>query len=152
MKHFIAGIALALFYAVPMPAQNTNGSADNIVGNYFVSHEGEDSKVTVTGHGDGTYQARVYWVKDSLDKDGRKRLDEKNPDKALRSTPCDNILLIWDLKYNPEKQRWEKGKIYDPTRGIRANATAFFAPDGKLQIKGSLMGFSETVVWERINE
>ena len=54
------------------------------------------------------------------------------------------------LKYNEAKHRWDGGKVYDPTRGIRANATCFFGEDGMFRLKGSLLGFSQTVIWEKI--
>lgn len=141
-------VILSLLGIFGLSAEDRNSSADNIVGNYHVEHDGELSKVAITSCPDGTYQAKVYWIKNSTDANGRKRLDVKNPDKELRKTPCDQILLIWGLKYNPEKQCWEKGKIYDPTRGIRANATASFREDGALLIRGSLLGISETVIWQ----
>lgn len=139
---------LSLFSIFGFASDDKNLSADNIVGNYEVERDGEMSKVSITSGPDGTYQAKVYWVKNDLDKDGRKRLDEKNPDKELRNIPCDQILIMWDLKYNPDKHRWEKGKIYDPTRGIKASATVSFQDDGTLLIRGSVMGISEKVIWK----
>lgn len=137
---------------VSAEAQDNNGKADNILGKYLVVHETEESKVEVTRQSDGTYKAQIYWVKNAYDKNGRKRLDEKNPDKSLRNTPCDEIVLFWDLRYNADKDRWEKGKVYDPTRGIRANLSATIDKSGNLLIRGSLMGFSQTVVWKPVGE
>lgn len=133
-------------------AQDNNGKADNILGKYLVVHEAEESKVEVTKQSDGTYKAQIYWVKNAYDKNGKKRMDEKNPDKALRNTPCDEIVLFWDLKYNDDKHRWEKGKVYDPTRGIRANLSATIDKSGSLLLKGSLMGFSQTVTWKPVDK
>ena len=41
-------------------------------------------------------------------------------------------------------------KIYDPQRGIRAKLTAWFTADGRLALKGSLFGISETVYWTKL--
>lgn len=149
--------ALILSLCLIMPfvaaeAQDNNGKADNILGKYLVIHEAEESKVEVTRQPDGTYRAQMYWVKNAYDKDGKKRTDEKNPDKSMRSTPCDEIVLFWDLRYNAEKHRWEKGKVYDPLRGIKANLSATIDKSGDLLIRGSLMGFSQTVVWKPLDE
>ena len=122
---------------------------DNIVGVYFVSHEGEESRVRIFRQPDDTYSAQVLWIKDSLDRDGNLRLDARNPDKSLRNVPCNRIIIMKGLKYDSEKGRWS-GKVYDPTRGIRANATCSFDPDGRLRVRGSLLGISETVWWKKL--
>ena len=82
-----------------------------------------------------------------LDEDGNVRLDEKNPDRSLRHVECDKIVLFSGLKYEPSKDKWSDAKLYDPTRGIRANMTCEFEADGKLKVKGSLLGFSQSIYW-----
>lgn len=132
-------------------AQNPlNAKAESIVGNYDVKHGGFQSKVRISKASDGSYMAQIYWVENPNDPaTGKKILDERNPDKSLRNVPCDQIVLVRGLKYNAKKECWDGGKIYDPTRGINANASAEFAPDGRLKIRGSLMGFGETVYWDK---
>ena len=98
---------------------------------------------------DGTFTARVIWVENKFDRNGNVRLDEKNPDKSLRTTPCDQITIIEGLEFNPAKKRWDKGKIYDPTRGIRANVSCVFVSPDSLKVRGTLMGFGETIYWTR---
>ena len=98
---------------------------------------------------DGSFTAQVIWVEDRLDSNGNVRLDEKNPDKSLRTTPCDQITIIEGLEFNPAKKRWDKGKIYDPTRGIRANVSCVFVSPDSLKVRGTLMGFGETIYWTR---
>ena len=148
---FSAALFFAVLSALPVSEQESlNSQADNIVGLYYVSYDGEESKVRFTKEADGTYRAQTVWVKDCRDADGNVRRDEKNPDKRLRNVPCDSIVLITGLEYNKAKHRWDGGKVYDPTRGIRANATCFFGEDGRFRLKGSLLGFSQTVIWEKI--
>lgn len=153
MKHpfTLAIAALLLFCTLPSYAQSAlNDDADSIVGTYFASHAGEDSKVSFTKSDDGTYMAQVIWCAIDKDPDGNKYLDVKNPDKSLRNTPCDQIVLIKGLKYNATKKVWNGAKIYDPTRGIKASATVKFLPNGDLSIRGTVMGIGETVVWQRL--
>lgn len=154
MRRFIL-TCMCIFCAMAAGMAQEKGSndiPDSITGNYFVKHGGEDSKVKVFKQKDGTYCAQVYWLQNKLDNNGKVRLDEKNPDKTKRNTPCDQIILMEGLKYNSGKKRWDGGKIYDPTRGIRANATCSFDSDKVLKIRGSVMGIGETVVWEKITE
>ena len=151
MKHFFTSVALLLisFGATAFAQNQPHSEADRIVGMYYVAYEGEESKVKFTKEEDGTYKAQTVWVKGCRD-GGEVKRDVKNPDKKLRNVPCDSIVLITGLQYNEAKHRWDGGKVYDPTRGIRANATCFFGEDGMFRLKGSLLGFSQTVIWEKI--
>lgn len=144
----ILTLLLLVMGTLPMIAQTPkNDMADNIVGKYIAIQNGEESKVRIVKEKDNTYTAQVYWVKNDLDKAGKKRLDTQNPDKSLRTVPCDEVVLIKGLKYNSSKSVWDGAKIYDPTRGIKANATFRFEQDGRLSVKGTVLGISETVYW-----
>lgn len=152
MRNILSAITLILGLAISMAARESGAGSkeSDIEGIYLVSHQGEESKVKISRDEDGTFSAQVIWVKDRLDRNGNVRLDEKNPDKALRNTPCDRIVLITGLEFDTAKQRWHKGKIYDPTRGIKANAMCWFENSTDLKVRGSLMGFSETIIWKKV--
>lgn len=144
-------MSLAVYPALSQDC-DPNSSEDSIVGTYFVSHEGENSKVVIFKvENEDVFGARVIWLEHRLDENGNVRLDRKNPDKSLRDTPCDKITIIEGLEYNPDKKRWDSGKIYDPTRGIRANVTCSFDSPDTLRIRGSLMGIGETVYWKKLS-
>ena len=85
------------------------------------------------------------------DKDakGNKILDTKNPDKNLRSKPADQVVLFSGLKYDTKKRCWNDTKIYDPQRGLKASMTAEFVADGRLRIKGPVLGIGESVFWNK---
>ncbi len=132
-------------------AQNAlNNNGDNIVGTYEGTQNGDRFKAKIEKLKDGTYRAQVFWVENDKDANGNKRLDEKNPDKSLRSTPADRIVLFSGLKYDAKKKEWNGTKIYDPQRGIRAKMTASFEKDGRLKLTGSVLLISESVYWKRI--
>ena len=124
--------------------------ADGIIGVYFAEYEGEQSNISIFRNDDGTYSARVIWVDNRLDADGNVRTDEKNPDKSKRNTPCDEIVLIEDMAYDAAKNCWGNAKIYDPVRGIKANVTCSFDNNGRLRVRGSLMGIGMSVYWDKI--
>ena len=152
MKRLIVTIfgLIAIFFV--MSAQtDLNSSADNILGIYSINHQGEPAKVRVFKETDGSYTAQVIWVQNRLDEDGKVRLDEKNPDKSLRAVECDKIVLIKGLVYNSDKQKWGDAKIYDPTRGFRANVQCEFMENGSLRVRGSLLGFSQSIYWKKLN-
>lgn len=133
-------------------AQNAkNNNADAILGTYRVNHGGHITKVKVVKTKSDTYNAQCIWVKDSIDPTTGKYLtDSKNPDKKMRSTPMNKVILFKGISYNTGKHCWDGGKVYDPTRGINANCTIEFVEDGRLKVKGSLMGISETSYWTLI--
>lgn len=149
---FSAAVLLsAVFSCADASARPGDEHPDDIVGVYHVAHQNEESKVRIYRLPDGTYSAQVMWIRDSLDRNGRLRLDEKNPDRSLRSVPCNRIMIMSGLTYNSGKERWEGGKIYDPTRGIRANVSCDFDPDGRLRVRGSLLGISQTIFWDKLD-
>ena len=151
MKKFFFSVALALAAILPSAAQNAlNDKGDSILGEYYLVQNGDESKVRFTKNADGTYKCQIFWLKNDKDASGKKYLDEKNPDKSLRSTPADQVVLINGLKYNAEKKQWDGAKIYDPQRGLKANVTAVFVSDKKLKLRGSVMGIGETVYWNKL--
>ncbi|MCR4565345.1 MAG: DUF2147 domain-containing protein [Bacteroidales bacterium] len=152
MKRILLTLTLLLMGTAALLAQGLNDKADNILGNWRATRGGEVSKVKISRSADGTYMAQVYWVEVDKDKNGNKKLDRKNPDKSLRNTPCDQIVLIQGLKYNAEKKQWDGTEVYDPTKGIRAKCVVRFEDDGRLRIKGSILGISQSAYWEKLSE
>lgn len=148
MKRFILILAAALMSIAALAQNPKNNSGESILGK-FESVQGSDAyKVQVTRNSNGTFKAQIYWVANDKDpKTGAKRLDEKNPDKSLRTIPCDKVVLFDGLSYDSAKKCWNGTKIYDPQRGIRANVTCTFLSDGRLSLKGSVLGISETAYW-----
>ena len=147
MKNFFMTAMLGISVFVSAAAQE---DADRIIGTYLATYEGEESKVSIFKEDDGTYTARVIWVLNKYDENGNVKTDEKNPDKSKRNTPCDEIVLIERMSYNQKKNSWTDAKIYDPVRGIKANADCSFAPDGRLKVRGSVMGIGVSVYWEKL--
>ena len=151
MKRLIIIVFSLIVACVSVCAQtDLNSLADNIIGIYEVNHHGEATKVSVYKNPDGTYTAQVCWVENRLDANGNVRLDEQNPDESLRNVECDKIIIIKGLVYNPDKQKWGGTKVYDPTRGFRASVQCEFVEDGRLRVKGTLLCFSQSIYWKKI--
>lgn len=150
MKKFLIMLTCAIMAACPVFAQGLNDKADNIVGEYLTDRGGNKSKVRITKNAQGTYDAQVFWVEHPLDKDGKKRKDVKNPDKSLRNVDIDNVVLVRGLKFDSEDKEWSGAKIYDPTKGIRVNATAKFESANKLKLRATILGIGQTIYWQKI--
>ena len=152
MKKLIVTILCAMAFCLPSMAQGINDKADNIIGEYLTDRGGHKSKVRVTKNANGTYNAQVFWVENPNDKDGKKRKDVKNPDKALRNVDIDKVVIVEGLKYDAAKKQWGGAKIYDPTKGIKVNATAEFETADKLKLRGKVLGVGVTLYWTRIKK
>ena len=150
MKKFIIAMICALVAVLPAVAQDMNSKGDNIVGEYLTDRGGSKSKVRVTKNADGTYTAQVFWVEHPNDDKGNKRKDVKNPDKALRNVDIDKVVLVKGLQYKAKDKKWGGAKIYDPTKGIRVNASAEFVEPNKLKMRGTIMGIGATLYWTKI--
>ncbi|MBO4586633.1 MAG: DUF2147 domain-containing protein [Bacteroidales bacterium] len=153
MKKLLMTLVITMFTFGGAMAQNAlNNAADNVVGVYEGSQNGDKFKAKIVKLTNGTYRGQVIWMQNPNDANGKKRLDKKNPDEKLRNTPCDQIVLFSGLEYNAKKKRWDGTKIYDPQRGMRANLTVEFDKDGRLKLRGSILGIGETVYWTKVKE
>ena len=150
MKRLIIIILMAFICASPTVAQSAlNDKADNIVGTYSGKQGDDRFRVKIVKLTDGTYRGQVIWMERDKDAKGNKILDTKNPDKSLRAKPADQVVLFSGLKYDSKKHCWTGTKIYDPQRGLKASMTAEFVADGRLRIKGSVLGIGESVLWTK---
>ena len=153
MKKAFLLIALLLGLVAGAEAQNTlNNNADAIVGTYSGKQGSDNFRAKITRLKNGTYQAQITWVEHDRDSKGNKLLDSKNPDKKLRSTPCDRIVLFSGLRYDAKAREWSGSKIYDPTRGMRAKLVASWTKEGQLRLKCSVLGISKSLYWQRIEK
>lgn len=143
MKQRIITMLMMLVITLSAMAQ-----ADKIVGTYKAVRNGVTSKVKVFKH-NGGYRAQVIWVDNLKKEDGSIRLDEKNPDASKRNVRADQIVLIDKVKYDG-KEKWEDGKIYDPTSGKTFTVTLYFKDKNTLTVKGSIGPFFQRMYWTKI--
>jgi len=153
MKKLILSLAAICCFLPGFAQASANYFPDEILGIYYARHQDDEYKTCVTKDENDRFSVQVIWRKNSIDpKTGKKILDVKNPDKSLRNVPCDRIVIITGLRYNEEKKCWDKGKIYDPTRGIKVSCKAFFEPDGRLCVKATVAGIGEKIFWKKVDE
>ncbi len=84
------------------------------------------------------YKARVAWFTDRDDpsKSMKLRMDEKNPNPALRHRKLLGLEVLTDMVFNAGANRWDNGKIYDARTGKIWSSSASLNNDGILQVKG----------------
>ncbi len=152
MKRLIFTLLLSFSAFVTALCQSYNDKADNIIGQYEIISNGEKAKVAVTKNQSGNYDIQIYWLENPYNPDGSRALDLKNPDKSLRTVPMDKVVLVRNLGYDKAKKQWSGAKIYDPSRGIRANVVCTLNEKNNLYLRATILGIGESQEWKRIND
>ncbi len=89
----------------------------------------KDCKVEIYQTGN-TYEAKLLWSKQEIDKNGNYKLDSKNPDPAKRKLPVIGSKTLWNATYNPKTGYFENATAYRNGR--------YFCGKFKLNKDGSL--------------
>lgn len=110
-----------------------------------------DSKITIKVDSKGKYYGEISWLKEP-NRDGKPKLDDKNPEVSLQSRPIMGLVILSDFTYSKDDKEWIDGKIYDAKEGKTYKCLMWFDDDPKqLHIKGYI-GFSfigKEVVWTK---
>ena len=123
-----------------IPAQ-TEG--DSIIGKWYT--EGCQAQFDFFRSGK-EYRAKLI----PLDKPDM--VDTKNPVDSLKTRKLMGAVTIYGLEYDPKKQRWHSGKVYNPEDGRTYNCYCTLRKGGtQLSFRGflgiSLLGGSQ--IWTR---
>lgn len=135
------------FVAMLMISLGGYAQADKIIGVYKMNRNGVNSKVRISKKGNA-YQAQVIWVDNLNNPDGTIKRDDKNPVASKRNTPANQIVIIESVIYTDNK--WEKGRIYDPTKGKTYKVVLDFKTPTSLRVRGYIGPFSESMYWTKI--
>ena len=79
--------------------------------------------------------------------EGAPRLDDENPDPALRTRPVVGLSILLDFAW--DGRRWQ-GRIYDPESGNTYQSRLKVNGDGELEIRGYIGSpmFGRTAIFE----
>lgn len=153
MKHFRIGILLIAIAFAPLctyAQHEQNKSADNIVGTYECEQNGMRFKAKIEKIGADVYQGQIVWLEQCCDEEGQPLLDKKNPNRLLRTTPLNQVILFKGLRYDAKQEEWGGCKAYDPSRGLWKKLVAHFDEEGKLNLTTTLLDVSEEAQWLKI--
>ncbi|HEY2727652.1 MAG TPA: DUF2147 domain-containing protein [Parafilimonas sp.] len=126
---------IGIFFSVLLITTKAQNRQDAILGKWEV----EDKNLIVDVYKQAnTFKAKVVWFYDEDDTITpiNKRLDIKNPNKALRSRPIVGTDILSSLEYNPKQNRWNGGRIYDATSGRTWDATVWLTGPNSLSVRG----------------
>jgi len=99
----------------------------------------------------GKYCGEITWLREP-NKNGKPKVDNKNPDVKLQSRPVMGLMILSGFNYKKGDREWIDGRIYDPKEGKNYKCLMWFDDDpNKLHVKGYI-GFSligKEVVWTK---
>lgn len=138
-------LSLSLLFWFSVTAQDEN----QVVGTWLTQYG--DSKVSIQKDSNGKYNGVITWLKEP-NRDGKPKVDYKNPDVTLQSRPTLGLEILSGFIYESDDKEWIDGKIYDPKEGKTYKCLMWFEEDmDKLHVKGYI-GFSligKQVIWTR---
>jgi uncharacterized protein (DUF2147 family) len=141
-KSFFIFFLLIFAYSIILKAEK----ADDIVGQWYT--ENNESLVEIFKN-NGKFYGKIIWLKEP-NRNGKPKLDEKNPDDKLKERPIIGLLILKDFVFDGSDE-WNDGKIYDPKSGKTYSCYIKFEAKDKLKIRGyigiSLLG--RTTYWTR---
>ncbi|MEP6684867.1 MAG: DUF2147 domain-containing protein [Parafilimonas sp.] len=128
---YLIGICFSLL----LTTTNAQNRQDAIIGKWESTEK--NLIVEVYKH-QNVFAARVVWFYDEDDTITpiNKRLDIKNPNRALRSRPIVGVDILSGLQFNPKQNRWNGGRIYDATSGRTWDATVWLTSPNDLSVRG----------------
>ena len=154
MKIIIATalLAISMTFATSVNAQS---KADKIIGYYLTYDDetgAEKSQVQIYKDANGKYFGKIVWLKEP-NKDGKPKVDDKNPDAKLQNRPIIGLVMLKGFKYDESENEWSDGSIYNPTSGKTYNSYINFESATKVKVRGfigaSWMGLGKTVYWTK---
>lgn len=84
---------------------------------------------------------KIVWLASNTNSDGTSpRIDEHNPVEELRSQPLKDLVILSQLEWDENEERWENGTLYDPKTGKTYSCYGYIEEDGSLYLKGYILG------------
>jgi uncharacterized protein (DUF2147 family) len=139
---FHAILLLSSLFTISVTAQKR---ADDIIGTWIVGEN--KAKIQVYRSG-AKYFGKIIWLKEPT-KDGRAKVDAKNPDPKKRNTPVIGLVVLRDFVFDDGE--WTSGDIYDPSSGNEYSCKITMPNKNTMKVRGyiGISLFGRTEVWKR---
>ena len=124
-----------LLICVAIISSNAQNNPDAIIGKWVTL---QNNLAVEVYKQDDSFKAKILWFKDTDDtsRPMESRLDDKNPDKSLRTRKWIGMEVLRDLRYNAENNEWQDGKVYVAKNGKEWDSVAWMTEDNLLKVKG----------------
>lgn len=98
------------------------------------------------------FRATIIWFSNTDGKPMDYWTDVNNPDPKLRTRKLLGMSILSGLQYDPEKDSWEDGMVYDSRHGRYWNAAASIGSKGLLHVRGywHFKWIGKTMLFHRI--
>ena len=134
--------ALFVLFGITVIALAADDKETKILGNWL--SESKDGIIQISQVAGATYEGRI------IGGNHPGRLDDKNPDKLLRSKPLRGQIILRNLRYDGDG-KWSGGAIYEPDTGRTYKCVVEVITPDSIKVRGfigiSLLGKSQT--WTR---
>ena len=119
---------------------------DAIIGEWYT---GEGKALVKIYKCDDLYCGKIIWLKEPKYDDGTDKIDKNNPDESKKNRKIIGLDIVWGFKYKG-KNKWVKGKIYDPDNG-KTYSCKMKLVDNELKMRGyiGISLFGRTTVWTK---
>lgn len=142
----ILGLTMATVMVMAAPMQSAFAAATDALGIWVT--EGGKSNVQVYQSG-GQFAGKIVDLKEPT-VNGKPKVDNKNPNKALRARPLDGLQILSGLSY--KDGMWVGGSIYNPTDGKTYSCQMKLKDKNTLELRGYVMGMpalGKSQIWKR---
>lgn len=129
-------------------------ASDDIVGVWY--DQVKDAKIDVFKCGD-KYCGKLVWLREPNYPPGSKegtpgtpKLDNNNPDPALRKAPRLGLEIVKDFQFAGDSL-WKNGTVYDPKSGKTYSGKITMVSPKELHLRGfvGISMFGRTEIWTR---
>ena len=145
---------LRVLLVVLLTATAGFAAGNDVLGVWF--NQEKDAKIEIFQCGNN-YCGKIVWIKEAnyppASKDGTPgtpKLDNFNPNPALRKTPRLGLEVVKAMQFAGDNQ-WKDGTVYDPKNGKTYSGKMTLVSPGQLNLRGyigiSLLG--RTAKWTR---
>lgn len=126
--HRLISCRFVLLFILSLSAKTIAFAQSDAIEGLWYSEE-KTAKVQIYKAKDTKFYGKIAWLKEP-NKDGKPKVDDKNPDKAKRTQPILGLMLLKGFKKDDDNE-YTDGKIYDPKTGKTY--------DCKLTLKGNIL-------------
>jgi uncharacterized protein (DUF2147 family) len=140
---------LALIVAVMAAGQNASAQSSSALnGNWATRGFGSVVQFRPCASDAATLCGRIIWLWEPNDERGRPRVDNHNPDRALRSRSLVGVEIVRGLR-ETAPGAWSEGSLYNPDDGRTYTGTVRMR-NGALELRGCALNvFCQTQIWRR---
>lgn len=138
MKKLILSSAI---FMIASPAVAADGK--DVFGTWLVGSG--SAHVEIVDCGDGTPCGSLVHINAP---DAATLLDDQNPDAELAQKPLIGSRMLWG--FEPKKNKWSGGRIYDAENGKDYKSKIQLQDDGTLEVKGCVGPFCQSQTWTAV--